>query len=101
MVWISRNGSARVGASGIGQAISTWRPGTHLKKHLKRGDPGSNRLDRIAKQHDIDYLRAKTLKDKHVADRKMIRAIGHLPGRKTLKEHVVKKIKQTKTCLNL
>ena len=38
-------------------------PGTHLKKLLQRGDPGINRLDRIAKQHDIDYLRAKTLKD--------------------------------------
>ena len=76
-------------------------PGTHLKKRLKCGDPETNRLDWIAQQHDIDYLRAKTLKDKHVADRKMIRAIGHLPGRKTLKEHVVKKIMQTKTRLNL
>ena len=76
-------------------------PGTHLKKRLKRGDPGINRLDRIAKQHDIDYSRVKTLKDKHVADRKMICAIGHLPGRKTLTEHVVKKIMQAKTRLNL
>ena len=30
-------------------------PGTHLAKRLKRGDPGINRLDQIAKQHDIDY----------------------------------------------
>ena len=30
-------------------------PGTHLKKRLARGDPGINRLDRISKQHDIDY----------------------------------------------
>ena len=64
-------------------------PGTHLKKRLQHGDPGINWLDRIAKQHDIDYSLAKTLMDKHVADRKMIRAIGHLPGRKTLTEHVV------------
>ena len=76
-------------------------PGTHLKKRLKRGDPGINRLDRIAKQHHIDYSRAKTLKDKHVADRKMIRAIDHLPGRKTLTEKVFKKIMQAKTRLNL
>ena len=76
-------------------------PGTHLKKCLKRGDPGINWLDRIAKQHDIDYSRAKTLKDKHVADHKMIRAIDHLPGRKTLTEHMVKKIMQAKTRLNL
>ena len=75
--------------------------GTHLRKRLKRGDPGINRLDWIAKQHNIDYSRAMTLKDKHVADRKMIRAIGHLPGRKTLTELVVKKIMQAKTRLNL
>ena len=30
-------------------------PGTKLKKRLARGDPGINRLDKIAKQHDIDY----------------------------------------------
>ena len=76
-------------------------PGTHLKKRLQRGDPGINRLDRIAKQHDIDYSRAKTLKDKHVADRKMIRAIERLPGRKKWPEHVVKNIMKTKVRLNL
>ena len=37
-------------------------PGTHLKKRLARGDPGINRLDRIAKAHDMDYDKAKTLK---------------------------------------
>ena len=76
-------------------------PGTHLKKRLQRGDPGINRLDRIAKQHDIDYSRAKTLKDKHVANRKMIRAIERLPGRKKWPEHVVKNIMKTKVRLNL
>ena len=39
-------------------------PGTHLEKCLKRGDPGINRLDRIAKQHDIDYSRARNIQDK-------------------------------------
>ena len=39
-------------------------PGTKLKKRLARGDPGINRLDRIAKQHNIDYARAKNLQDK-------------------------------------
>ena len=47
-------------------------PGTHLAKRLKRGDPGINRLDQIAKQHDIDYSRAKNLQDKWKADTKMI-----------------------------
>ena len=38
-------------------------PGTKLKKRLKRGDPGINRLDKLAKQHGIDYSRAKNLQD--------------------------------------
>ena len=63
--------------------------GTHLKKRLKRGDPGINRLDKIARKHDIDYSNAKTLRDKHEADSKMIRAIEKLPGRKKWPETVV------------
>ena len=54
-------------------------PGTHLEKCLKRGDPGINRLDRIAKQDD-----------------KMIRAINTLPGKKTWTEAIIKKIMQAK-----
>ena len=71
-------------------------PGTKLKKRLARGDPGINRLDRLAKQHDIDYSRAKNLQDKWKADTKMIQAIDKLPGRKTMTERIVKKIMQTK-----
>ena len=51
-------------------------PGTHLKKRLKRGDPGINRLDKIAKQHDMDYSQAKNLQDKWKADAKMVKAIS-------------------------
>ena len=76
-------------------------PGTHLAKRLKRGDPGKNRLDRIAKQHDIDYSRAKNLQDKWKADTKMIQAIDKLPGKKTKTERVVKKIMQAKKRLKL
>ena len=68
---------------------------------LKRGDPGINRLDQIAKQHDIDYSRAKNLQDKWKADTKMIQAIDRLPGKKTKTERVVKKIMQTKKRLKL
>ena len=75
-------------------------PGTHLKKRLKRGDPGINRLDRLAKQHDIDYARARTLRDKHAADRKMIKAIDRLK-KKTQTEKIVKKIMQTKVHLKM
>ena len=78
-------------------------PGTRLKKRLKRGekrlkrgDPGINRLDRIAKQHDIDYSHAKNLQDKWKADAKMINAIDKLPGSKTLTERIVKRIMQAK-----
>ena len=51
-------------------------PGTHLEKRLARGDPGINRLDRIAKAHDIDYGKAKDLKDKWANDCKMIGKIN-------------------------
>ena len=63
-------------------------PGTKLEKRLARGDPGINRLDRIAKQHDIDYSKAKSLKDKWKADKEMIAKINH--------EKIVKGIMQTK-----
>ena len=76
-------------------------PGTHLQKRLKRGDPGINRLDRIAKQHDIDYSRAKTLRDKHAADRKVIKAIDRFGDRKTTMEKIVKKIMQAKVKLKM
>lgn len=76
-------------------------PGTKLKKRLARGDPGINRLDRLAKQHDIDYSKAKNLQDKWKADTKMIQGIEHLPGRKTLTERIVKRIMQAKKRLKL
>ena len=76
-------------------------PGTKLKKRLKRGDPGINRLDRIAKQHDIDYSRAQNLQDKWKADTKMIKAIDKLLGNKTMTERIVKRIMQAKKRLKL
>ena len=76
-------------------------PGTTLEKRLARGDPGKNRLDRIAKQHDIAYSYAKNLQDKWRADEDMIRSIDRLPGKKTLTEKTVKKIMQAKKRLKL
>lgn len=61
-------------------------PGTKLSKRLARGDPRKNRLDRIAKTHDITYSHAKNLKDKWLADEEIIRSIDRLPGKKTLTE---------------
>ena len=76
-------------------------PGTHLEKRLKREDKGINRLDRIAKQHDIDYSHAKNLQDKWKADTQMIKAIDRLPGKKTMTERVVQIIMQAKKRLKL
>ena len=39
----------------------------------------SGKTDEICAQHDIDYTLAKNLKDKHIADDKMIKAINELP----------------------
>ena len=76
-------------------------PGTKLAKRLKGGDPGINRLDKIAKQHDIDYSHARNLRDKWKADTKMIKAIEKLPDNKTLTEKIVKRIMQAKKNLKL
>lgn len=76
-------------------------PGTKLNLRLKRGDVPKNRLDQIAKIHDIDYSKAKNLLDKWKADEKMFRPITNLPGKKTKTERVVKKIMQGKRKLKL
>lgn len=91
-----RNGWKR-----LGTGYQYMGPGTELKKRLARGDPGINRLDKIAKQHDIDYSKAKSLKDKHAADRKMIANIKSLPGKKTKTETFVKHIMLGKLKLGL
>jgi len=76
-------------------------PGTKLAKRLKRNHPGINRLDKIAKQNDIDYSHAKNLRVKWKADTNMIKAIDKLPGNKTLTEKIVKRIMQAKEKLKL
>ena len=86
--------------------ISLARLSVHGTRHAfgetaKVGDKGINRLDRIGKQHDIDYSHAKNLQDKWQADTKMIKAIDRLPGKKTMTECVVKKIMQAKKLLKL
>ena len=76
-------------------------PGTKLEKQLKCGDPSVNRLDCIAKQHNIDYSQAKNLQGKWTADAKMIKAIDRLLSKKTMTERIVKKIMQAKKRLKL
>ena len=71
-------------------------PGTHLKKRLKHGDPGINRLDKIAKQQNINYSQAKNLQEKWKADAKMVKVISYLPSKKIWIEAIVKRIMQAK-----
>ena len=42
----------------------------------------SGNTDAICAQHDVDYTLAKNLKDKHIADERMIKAINELPYNK-------------------
>ena len=76
-------------------------PGTRLPKRLKRGNKPKNRLDLIAQKHDIAYSRAKNMKDEWKVDDEMIQAITKLPSKKTMTEHMVKKIMQAKRKLKL
>ena len=46
---------------------------------LKYIQKPSGNTDAICAQHDVDYTLAKNLKDKHIADEKMIKAINKLP----------------------
>ena len=46
---------------------------------LKYIQKPSGKTDTICAQHDVDYTLAKSLKDKHIADDKMIKAINELP----------------------
>ena len=46
---------------------------------LKYIQKPSGNTDEICAQHDVDYTLARNLKDKHIADEKMIKAINKLP----------------------
>ena len=69
-------------------------PGTKLKKRLARGDPRINRLDKIAKQHDIDYARPKNLQDKWKADTKMFSDVVNF-ARTTVNDQCINHITNT------
>lgn len=57
-------------------------PGTQVVKRLARGDKGRTPVDKVAKQHDIDYTLAKTPEDVTAADRKMIKRVKYIQNRK-------------------
>lgn len=52
-------------------------PGTHLKKRLRRGDPGINQLDVACKKHDIAYSNNHDLGERHLADNELEQSAWH------------------------
>ena len=75
-------------------------PGTNLEKRLTRGDEGINRLDKVCKQHDIDYGNSQNLQDKHIADQKMVDTINQFKD-KSITERAVKNVISMKKKLGL
>ena len=86
-------------------------PYNPLKKQLiydKKGNilryiqKPTGKTDEICSQHDVDYSLAKTLKDKHIADKKMIDSINKLPyNEKQWGTFLVKNIISSKKKLGL
>ena len=69
---------------------------------LKYIQKPTGETDRICSQHDVDYTLAKNLKDKHIADEKMIRAINELPyNQQQYGTFLVKSILRSKRKLGL
>ena len=46
---------------------------------LRYIEPPTGKTDFICAQHDVDYTLAENLKDKHIADQRMIDSINKLP----------------------
>ena len=69
---------------------------------LKYIQPPTGKTDEICSQHDVDYSLAKNLKDKHIADKKMIDSINKLPyNQKQWGTFLVKNIISSKKKLGL
>ena len=62
----------------------------------------TGKTDEICAQHDVDYDLSKSLKDKHIADEKMIKAINELPyNQQQYSTFLVKNIIRSKRKLGL
>jgi Phospholipase A2-like domain len=70
-------------------------PGTKLDERLARGDQPVNKIDALAKEHDIAYKESKDKPNKkelrHKADREMIKKLNELENL-TIGEHIEKRI---------
>ena len=88
---------------------------TRRRRAAPRSRPRRRRSQRGGKLFDVQnllnktgiefhwpgYDKGKNLKDKWLADRKMIAKIDKLPGRKTLTERIVRRIMKTKLRLGM
>ena len=69
---------------------------------LRYIQPPTGKTDEICAQHDVDYTLARNLKDKHIADKKMIDSINKLPyNQKQWGTFLVKNIISSKKKLGL
>ena len=69
---------------------------------LRYIQPPTGKTDEICAQHDVDYTLARNLKDKHIADKKMIDTINKLPyNQKQYGTFLVKNIVSSKRKLGL
>ena len=69
---------------------------------LKYIQKPTGKSDEICSQHDVDYTLAKNLKDKHIADEKMISVINKLPyNQQQYRTFLVKNIIRSKRKLGL
>ena len=69
---------------------------------LRYIQPPTGKTDEICVQHDVDYTLARNLKDKHIADKKMIDSINKLPyNQKQWGTFLVKNIISSKKKLGL
>jgi hypothetical protein len=60
-------------------------PGTHLMTRIRRGDQPIDILDAQAKQHDIDYKKARNVSDVDKADKRLIKSMEEIKGRNPMK----------------
>ena len=69
---------------------------------LKYMQNPTGKTDEICSQHDVDYSLSKSLKDKHLADEKMINAVNKLPyNQQQYSTFLVKNIIRSKRKLGL
>ena len=53
-------------------------PGTKVKKRIKEGYVGINKLDRACKEHDIAYSKNKDRKNRNIADDELARVANEI-----------------------